>query len=298
MENELQIFFQLSFNGLALGCIYALVALGFVIIFKATKVLNFAQGELMMVGAYFCLMLTQSLNINFFLAFFITLAFSAALGLLIQYVILKKMLGEPIFSVVMVTIGLASVLKSAVGLIWEHDIQRIPSPFPLQPIKVGTIIVSHVQIWTIGFSFFFIIIFLLFFKFTSTGLSMRGTAEDQDTALLMGISVNKVFAFAWIIAAVVASVSGIFLGTFLLMTPEMSFVGLKAFPAVILGGLESIGGAIIGGIAIGTIENYVGGYIDSVFKFPIKEIAAYIVLIVVLMIRPNGLFGQKEIERV
>lgn len=298
MENETQLFLQFSFNGLALGCIYALIALGFVIIFKATKVLNFAQGELMMAGAYFCLMLSQKLSLNFILAFIITLAFSAVLGLMIQFIVLKKMLGEPIFSVVMVTIGLASVLKSVIGLIWKHDIQRIPSPFPIQPIKAGSIIVSHVQIWTIALSVFFIILLLFFFKYTSMGLGMRATAEDQDTSLLMGINVNKVFTFAWVISAVVASVGGIFLGTFLLMTPEMSFVGLKAFPAVILGGLESIGGAIIGGIAIGIIENYVGGYIDSVFKFPIKEIAAYIVLFIVLMIRPYGLFGQKEIERV
>jgi branched-chain amino acid transport system permease protein len=172
-----------------------------------------------------------------------------------------------------------------------------PSPFPDQPLRLGSLILSHQHLWVIIIAILMIIVLLAFFRFTRTGLSMKSTANDQVAAMLMGISVKKVFALVWGIAFLIAALAGIFLSNILVINNRLSMVAIKAFPAVILGGLESIPGAIIGGLIIGVIENFVGGYLDQYVE-GIKQLSSFIVLFVVLMVRPYGLFGKKEIERV
>ena len=292
------IFLQLLLSGLISGSIYGLIALGFVVIYKATEVVNFAQGEIMMIGAYFCYFLITTFEISFFPAFAMTLLFAAILGILVEALILRPMVGEPTFSVIMVTVGLATVLRSIVGLIWGHHNLAFPSPFPDTTLELFGVIIAPVEIATILASIGLFILLFLFFKYSKLGLATRATAFDQRWAFLMGISVRKIFSLAWILASVVASIGGMFLASIGGLDTTMSFIGLKVFPAVVLGGIESIAGAVLGGLIVGIVENFAGGYLSVYFGSGIKELSAFIVLLIVLMIRPYGLFGKKEIIRV
>ncbi len=293
-----QIFFQLILSGIISGSIYGLVALGFVLIYKATDVVNFAQGELMMIGAYFCYHLVTAYHISFIPAFLITLAFSAILGILIEVLILRPMIGEHVFSVIMITVGLATLLRSMVGLFWGHDIHAFPSPFPEKSLDVFGLAVLPVELTTVGTVLGLFVLFYLFFKFSRMGLAMRATAFDQRYAYLVGISVRKIFSLSWVLASVVACIGGIFLASITSLQTTMSFIGLKVFPAVVLGGMDSIAGAILGGLIIGLTENLAGGYLSGIFGSGVKELSAFFILLLVLMIRPYGLFGKKEIIRV
>lgn len=293
-----QIFFQLILSGIISGSIYGLVALGFVLIYKATDVVNFAQGELMMIGAYFCYHLVTAYHISFIPAFLITLVFSAILGILIEVLILRPMIGEHVFSVIMITVGLATLLRSMVGLFWGHDIHAFPSPFPEKSLDVFGLAVLPVELTTVGTVLGLFVLFYLFFKFSRMGLAMRATAFDQRYAYLVGISVRKIFSLSWVLASVVACIGGIFLASITSLQTTMSFIGLKVFPAVVLGGMDSIAGAILGGLIIGLTENLAGGYLSGIFGSGVKELSAFFILLLVLMIRPYGLFGKKEIIRV
>jgi branched-chain amino acid transport system permease protein len=297
LDQELTFVLQLLLSGIAVGCIYAMIAVGFVLIFKATDVLNFAHGEVMMVGAYICYTLMTHLHLSFLPAMGITLVAFILFGMLTERLVLRPMIGEPVFAVVMVTLGLSIFLRSTTGIIFGHDNLVFPSPFPDQPLHLGRLTLSHQHLWVIIIATLMIIVLLAFFRFTRTGLSMKSTANDQVAAMLMGISVKKVFALVWGIAFLIAALAGIFLSNILVINNRLSMVAIKAFPAVILGGLESIPGAIIGGLIIGVIENFAGGYLDQYVE-GIKQLSSFIVLFVVLMVRPYGLFGKKEIERV
>ncbi|RLB64825.1 MAG: branched-chain amino acid ABC transporter permease [Deltaproteobacteria bacterium] len=291
-------FLQLLVSGIVVGSIYALVALGFVLIYKATGVINFAQGEFLMVGAYVCLGMVTTLHIPFWVAFFLTMVVTVVLGLIIERVALRPMIGEPIISIIMLTIGLSSVLKCGVQLVWGPNNRVYPQIFSQTPIHIGPVVVSQVYLWSVGFAFLFLLLFTLFFRFSSSGIAMRAVADDQQAALSMGISVKKVFAMAWCIAFLVAGVGGIFLGNINGVNISLGFFGLKVFPAVILGGLDSIPGAILGGLIIGVLEALTGGYLDPVVGGGTAEVAPFVVLVIILMIKPYGFFGTEEIEKV
>jgi branched-chain amino acid transport system permease protein len=287
---------QLIISGLAVGSLYALAALGFVLIYKSTDIMNFAHGEAMLIGALVCYVLTKA-GIPFLWAIALTALIALLFGFCVERLVLRPMIGEPIFSVVMVTIGLSIFLRSVSGIIFGHDNKVFPSPFPKVPVDFYGVILSHTHLWSMLVSGVMVILFFLFFKHSRAGLSMRGTANDQDTAMLMGISVKKVFALTWGIAFVIAAIAGIFLANVMVLNIGLSLVAIKAFPAAVLGGLESVPGAIIGGLTIGVLETLVGGYLDEVMP-GLKDLTAFIVLFLVLMVRPYGLFGKEEIERV
>jgi branched-chain amino acid transport system permease protein len=287
---------QLIVSGLAVGSLYALAALGFVVIYKATDIMNFAHGEAMMVGAFVCYMLV-GLNIPFLWAVFISAVFAMVLGLITERLVLRPMIGEAQFAVVMVTIGLSIFLRSVSGIIFGHDNKVFPSPFSQVAINFKGLVLSHTHLWAMLVSGCMMILFFLFFKYSRSGLAMRGVANDQDTAMLMGISVKRIFALSWGLSFAIGAVAGIFLANVMVLNIGLSLVAIKAFPAVVLGGLESIPGAIIGGLVIGVLEALVGGYLDQTLP-GVKDLTAFIVLFLVLMIRPYGLFGKKEIERV
>ena len=291
-------FLQLVVSGIVVGSIYALVALGFVLIYKATGVINFAQGEFLMVGAYICLGMVTTLHIPFWIAFFLTMAVTVVLGMIIEKVALRPMIGEPIISIIMLTIGLSSVLKGAVQVFWGPNNRVYPQIFSQVPLHIGPVVVSQVYIWSIGFAFLFLLLFTLFFRFSPSGIAMRAVADDQQAALSMGISVKKIFAMAWCIAFLVAGVGGVFLGNINGVNISLGFFGLKVFPAVILGGLDSIPGAILGGLIIGILEALTGGYLDPIVGGGTAEVAPFVVLVIILMIKPYGLFGTEEIEKV
>ena len=295
---EFQIFLQLILSGLIVGSIYGLVALGFVLIFKATNVVNFSQGELMMLGAYFCYYLVTGHRVPFVPAFIITLFFSAALGMLIEILVLRPLIGESVFSVIMVTVGLSTLLRSIVGLIWGHDQYLFPSPFSSETYHFVDVVILPVELTTVLAALGLFAMFYLFFKYTERGLAMRATAFDQKCAFLMGINVRGIFSLSWMMASVVASIGGILFASMSNLDTNMSLIGLKVFPAVVLGGIDSVGGAILGGLIVGLTENMAGGYLSQIFGSGVKELSAFFVLLLALMIRPYGLCGKEEIIRV
>lgn len=294
----LEILLQLVVTGLAWGSVYALIALGFVLIFKATEIFNFAQPELMMLGAYFAFALITTLRLPFIAAFVATLVLMIVVAAVLEMLIVRPMVGEPVLAVIMVTLGLANVIRGLTGLIWGYEELQFPKPFSSDPLVVFGAVMNQAEVFTILATAVLLVAFLLFFKYSSAGLSMRATAEDTTTAFLMGINVKRVFTASWAIASVVATVAGIMLATFTYLEPIMSHAGLKALPAMILGGMDSIPGAIIGGLIIGVAENLAGFYLESYLGAGINEIAAYVIVLIVMMVRPYGLFGTKEIERV
>jgi len=200
--------------------------------------------------------------------------------------------------VIMATIGLSSLMRGIIQFIWGTDTRVFPPVFPQTPVRIGEVVVSQVYLWSLGLALLLLIIFALFFKFTITGIVMRAVADDQQAALSMGISVKRVFAITWAIAAVVAAVGGILLGNINGVNSSLAHLGLKVLPVAILGGLDSIPGAVIGGLIIGVLENLAGGYLDPIFGGGVKEVAPFVILVLILLIRPYGLFGKEIIERV
>ncbi len=291
-------FLQIVLNGIALGSIYAIVALGFVLIYKATDVFNFAQGEIMMVGTYICYTLIVHLEMGYWLSFILTLCFCFGFGVVIEFLILRPLLGKPIFSVIMVTVGLGVILQGSVSLIWGDDVFNFPTLLSDKTLRFSGISVKPTDVWVFAATCVLVIGFYFFFTRSKLGLAMRGTANNQATALLMGINVKKVFSLSWAIAACIAAVGGICYANVLFLAPDMSHIGLKAFPAAILGGLDSIQGAIVGGIIIGLCETLAGGYLDQLVGGGIREITSFTILIAILMIKPYGLFGKEKIIRV
>ena len=279
-----------------MGSIYALVALGFVLIYKATSILNLAQGEFLMVGAYFCLSLTLDFGLGFVASFLLTMVFSVILGLAVERLVLRPLIGEPIISVIMVTLGLTYIMRGLVIMIWGNDIRQF-NIFPDQPIDFWGVKLTYLYLYSMGISFALLIFFAIFFKYARTGVFMRAVADHQTAAQSMGISVKRVFAMSWCIAAVVSSIGGILVGNIAGVGVDLSYIGLKVLPAVILGGLDSILGAIIGGLIVGVLEFLSAGYLDPYIP-AINEVFPFIVLVLVLMIKPYGLFGTEEIERV
>ena len=296
---DINFFLQLVINGLVVGSVYALVALGFVIIFKSTSVVNFAQGEFLLLGAYISLAVVGQYNVPFWVATIITLMFSVLLGMLIERLILRPMIGEPVISVIMVTLGLSSVLKAIVQGIWGTDTRPFPEIFPSTPVQIGPLPVSQGYIYSVVCVAILLLLFTLFFKYSRQGIAMRATAFSQQVAQSMGISVRRMFALAWAIAAVVSAIGGILLGGVRGgVDAALAAIGLKVIPVVILGGLDSIIGAIVGGLLVGVLENLAGGYLDPIFRGGVKEVAPFVVLVLILMIKPYGLFGKVHIDRV
>lgn len=287
---------QFLMSGLSMGSIYALVALGFVLIYKSTSILNLAQGEFLMVGAYFCLSMTLDFGLGFVASFLLTMVFSVILGLAVERLVLRPLIGEPIISVIMVTLGLTYIMRGLVIMIWGNDIRQF-NIFPDQPIDFWGVKLTYLYLYSMGISFALLIFFAIFFKYARTGVFMRAVADHQTAAQSMGISVKKVFAMSWCIAAVVSSIGGILVGNIAGVGVDLSYIGLKVLPAVILGGLDSILGAIIGGLIVGVLEFLSAGYLDPYIP-AINEVFPFIVLVLVLMIKPYGLFGTEEIERV
>lgn len=295
-----QYLLQLVISGLVVGSIYAAVALGFTVIYKATRVVNFAQGELLMVGAYVCFAFVVQTGLPFWAAMLLTVLFGMVLALFIERLILRPMIGEPVISIIMVTIGLSLVMRSLVTAVWGNDILVYePKLFPQELITIAGVPISQEFLWCFVLSMFLLAVFSVFFKFSKAGVAMRATAFNQQVAQSMGISVKHIFALSWIISAVVSGIGGILIGNINGINSSLYHFGLKVFPATILGGLDSILGAALGGLIIGVLENLSDGLCKAYLDLSgVKEVAPYVILVIILMIKPYGLFGTKEIERV
>ncbi|MEK3936483.1 branched-chain amino acid ABC transporter permease [Sporosarcina sp. FSL W7-1349] len=291
-------FIQMLVTGIVVGSIYGLVALGFVLIYRASDALNLANGEFVIIGSYICLILMTAYKVPFIIAVAITLVFSALLGLVVERLVVRPLMNAPVISVIMATIGLSSLLGGAVHMIWGHQTRTFPQVFPPTPLKFGGIIITPVYLWSFIVVIVLLTIFSLFFKFSKMGIAMRAVADDQQAAMSMGISVKYVYATTWAIAAVVAAVGGILLGNINGLSPTMASIGLTVLPVVILGGLDSVLGAIVGGFIIGVLQSLAGGYLDPLIGGGLKEVVPFIIVLLILMIKPYGLFGRRGIERV
>lgn len=291
--------FQLLVNGLIVGALYGVVAMSFVLIYKASRIVNFAQGEFLLIGAWTCWWLLTSWQLPFWLGFPITLVFMLIFGIVLQVVVLRPMIGEPIISVIMVTIGLSIVFQAAMKWMFGVFAKPFPPIFAHATMDVFGLQVQTVYVVSLGISLLIMAGFGWFFKYSRLGLAMRATAFDQQVAQSLGISVRQMFAMSWAISAMVSAVAGVTVGVVNGVSSALSFFGIKVFPAVILGGLDSIIGAVVGGLIVGLLEN-IAHYLDSQWLNwgNMYEIAPFYVLIAILMVKPYGLFGTKDIERV
>lgn len=285
-------------SGTAVGLIYGLVALGMVIIYKSSGVFNIAQGSLLMIGAYLCFTFANQIGLPFWVSTFLAAALGLLLGLAIDRLFIRRMIGQPVLSTIMITIGLW-VMLVGVGLIFWN-----PTVLGYAGIETGTIVdlgviklqVSHV--YAAGASLLVFLIFSVFYWRSGLGIEMRATADDETAAHSMGLSSKAIYSISWAIACVVATLGGICLAMISGVGPALTELGFKAFPVILLGGLESIGGALVGGIIIGILENLAAGYLDPIVGGGMKDVFPFIAMIFILLIRPYGLFGLRRIERI
>ncbi len=294
-------FLQLCFAGLALGSRYALVALGFVVIHRATGVINFAQGSILALGAYFTFNAHVTWGLPFLYAALIAILASATVGVLVERFLLRRMTGQPVFSVIMITIGLLFVLDQIITMVWGQDAQNLEDPWGIDTVSAGGIVMAVVDLWTIGLALLVVGAFFVFFRYSGMGLAMRAVAIDEEAAMARGISVRRVVATAWAISGAVAAIAGITLTSGpAALRPSVGLIALAAFPAMILGGLDSPLGAVVGGVIIGLTQMLTAGYQPQHAAWlgnDFQSVTPYVVMIVILMVRPYGLFGTEEVER-
>jgi branched-chain amino acid transport system permease protein len=294
----MELFLMTITTGIMVGGIYALVALGWVLIYKCSGVLNLAMGEMTLIGAYVSLSF-YSMGIPFLLALLFSLIIGLILGILKERIFLDKLIGEPVLTVIMVTVGLSFFFKGMVELIWGTDTRVFTPPvFSIEPIHIGPVIVGQAYLWSFVAAIILLIIFVCFFKYTRWGLAMQATADDEMAALSIGVSARFVYAAAWAIAFMAAGVGGTLLGNINGLNISVGYLGLLVLPAVVLGGLNSVPGAIVGGVTIGILQNLGGAYLDKYFPGGIKEIAPFVFMAVFLLFKPHGLWGWERIERV
>jgi len=296
--DELPFFLELLVAGLLTGMMYALVALGFVLIYKASQAINFAQGEFVMFGGFLVAVSMRYYGLSLLASMALGFGAMIALGLLLERVVLRPLIGRPVIAIIMATIGLASILRGVLLLIWGPLTVNIPLPITEAPIEVFGLLVKLIAVVGALISILFLAGFSLVFLRSRIGIALRAVADNQTVAQGMGIDVRRYFALTWVTAGVVATIGGILWGNMIGADVHTALIGLKVFPVVILGGLTSIPGAIVGGLIIGAIENVAAGYIDPLVGGGTKDFIPYIIMIFALMLRPYGFFGERTIERV
>jgi branched-chain amino acid transport system permease protein len=285
--------FEIVLSGLGAGGLYALTGLAFVTIYKATRVVNIAIGEMLMIGAYLFFAFTAGMKLPVWAAIPAAMLASGVFGAVVERVMIRPMLGESPISSFMVTVGLGSILVGAVELIWTADQQRLPEFFPSAPVKIGEALLSAKVFWGFVVAVLLIGAVLLAFRLWRGGVALRATASDQQAAYSMGIDVPRVFSLAWVAAAMIACVAGIVVGSIGGISSVMGVFGLSVLVVVIFGGLDSVLGALVGGLVVGVIEALTGFYIGGEYRL----LATFLLLVLVLLVRPYGLFGTHEIER-
>lgn len=294
-------FLQSVIAGLSQGSIYALLALGFVIIYKATRAVNFALPGLMILGAYLVIYFGNVVGLNFWLALALAMLLTALCALVIERLAIRPMIGKPVFAIAIITIGVDIMLRISVNDLLGSNVRNVRDPWGLKTFDLGGVAIQQRRVAMLIAAGLVVTLLLLFFKYSRTGLAMRATAFDQEAALAQGISVGTVFAVSWALAGGLAALAGMFVGTGSGIDQQTAFVALKALPAVILGGIDSIQGAILGALIVGLFEGFSNTYQTQYLSFlgeNFSQVVPYAVLFIVLLVRPYGLFGTPEIERV
>jgi branched-chain amino acid transport system permease protein len=297
MEFDLTFTLVLISSGLMIGMMYALIALGFVLVYKATDAINFAQGEFVYLAAVMAAVSLDA-NLPFIVALIIALVGMIAFCFGLERAVLRQLLGRPIVAVVMATIGLASLIRGAAVIFFGPGVRSLPLPVTDEPVFIGPILLPPVQLVGALVSIVFLLGCTWFFLKTRMGIAMQAVALNQTVSMGMGINVQRYFALAWAFTGIVSALAGVIWGGMLGVDNQLALVGLKVFPVVILGGLESIVGAVVGGLVVGVVEALAAGYFDPLVGGGTKDFAPYVLMIIVLMVRPYGLFGKRKIQRI
>ncbi len=297
-EFDLQFTIALVTNGLLIGLMYALIALGFVLVYKATDAINFAQGEFVMFAAFIAAGAADIGELPFWICAALALVGMGVFGFGLERIVLRPLIGRPIIAVIMATIGVAALLRGVATLAFGGGTRAIMLPVDDDPIMLGSLMLPPVQLVGATVSLVFLGAFTWFFLKSRMGVAMRAVAESQQVAMAMGIDVRRYFALAWALAGVVSALGGIVWGGMLGVDNQLALIGLKVFPVVIMGGLDSVIGAVVGGLIVGVVENLAAGYFDPIVGGGTKDFAPYVLMIAMLMIRPYGIFGSRRIERV
>jgi branched-chain amino acid transport system permease protein len=285
---------QLLVSGISQGCVYGLIALGFVLIYKATEMVNFAQGDMMMIGAFVAFTFTNEMNLHFFYGVVLTLFSMALFGMLVERLLLRPMIGEPPFAVLMLTIGLGFILRAVAGTIWGSEPRTLNSPFPGGVFRAGDLIIGYENLTIVVGTALLCLLLFLFFRYSRLGVAMQAASQNQLAAYYVGIPVKRIFALVWALSAMISAAAGILVAPVSLVDPMMGFVGIKAFAAAIVGGFGSLPGAIIGGLIVGIVEQFAALYLPAGFA----EMSAYVILLVMLFIRPEGIFATMQRKKV
>jgi branched-chain amino acid transport system permease protein len=292
-------FLQLIVSGLALGMVYALIAIGFVIILKCSQAFNIAQGQFVMIGGYLGFTFLVTFHLPIWASLLAAIAVAVIMGLLIERLTLRPLVGQPVLAIIMMTIALGTVLDGLATLIWGGEYKTYHGVLPTLTLRVGELSVPSETLIGVIVAIVVVAILMLIFRYTKSGLAMMATAEDEQVVQSAGIRVTTVYALSWVIACITGVISGILLGGVSGVMIPMSEVGLKAFAVVLLGGIDSIGGAIVAGIILGVLENIAAGYLDPLLPGGgVANVFPFIVMLIVLVFRPYGLFGLRRIERI
>ena len=290
------IFLQLVISGISQGCIYGLIALGFVLIYKGTETVSFAQGDLMMLGAFAGLACMTMLDFPFWLAVLCAVTGMGLFGFLIERVVIRPILGQPAFTIVMLTIGIGYVARGAITMIpvIGTETHTLPVPYKDQIWRLGTLVLNVEQMVVIAVTAVLCAALYALFRYSKIGIAMQASSQNQLAAYYMGIPVKRINGLVWALATAVAAVAGLLLAPITFVHANMGFIGLKAFPAAVVGGFGSLPGAIVGGLIIGIVESLAGFYAPA----GVKDVAPYVVVLIMLMVKPNGLFGEKLRKKV
>ena len=285
---------QLLLSGLSQGCVYGLIALGFVLIYKATEMLNFAQGDMMMLGAFVAFTFINLWGLPFFAGFLLTLVVMVGFGMGLERTVIRPMIGEPPFAVLMLTIGLGFILRSVAGAIWGSGTETLDVPFAGRVLEFGGVVLGYENLVVIAGTALLCIALWAFFRFSRIGIAMQAASQNQLAAYYSGVPVKRVTALVWGISAAISAAAGVLVAPIMLIDPVMGFLGIKAFAAAIVGGFGSLPGAIVGGLLIGVVEQFAGLYLPA----GLGEVSAYVILLAMLFLRPQGIFASMQQKKV
>jgi len=291
-------FLQFLITGISVGMVYALIALGFVLVWKSSSVANLALGQLVLLSSWFTYGMLVQAGFPLWLGFPLVILFALFLGWTIERFALRPLIAQPILSLITVTLGIAYFIEGVVSFIWPWSVDALPRLFPIEPVHIGPAVVSQEYIWVAGISLVMFGLLSLFFRYHKMGIAMRATADDQLAVQACGIPVTRIFSCSWMFACVVAAIGGVLISSIGGITHGLVETGLKAFSVVILGGLDSFVGCIVAGPIIGLCESLGGGYLTPFIWAGVKDIIPFVIIIIVMIIKPYGLFGEVRIERI
>ncbi len=290
---------QFTITGLAIGMIYSLIALGFVVVWKSSGVANLSLGQLVLLLSWFTYSMLAQAGLPFYFGLPLVIVFALLLGWIIERIILRPLIAQPILSLITVTLGLAYFIEGIVVIIWPQSQASLPRLFPMETVHIGSAVVTQEYLWAALISVVLFILLSLYFRYNRMGIAMRATADDQKAVQACGIPVTKIFSRSWMFACVLAAVGGILMSSIGGIRQGLTETGLLAFSVVILGGLDSFAGAMIAGPIIGLVETVGSGYLANFIKWPeIRTVIPFIIIIIVMCVKPYGLFGENRIERI